>query len=108
MEFFRKNPQAVDGLRGPIFEDKTVDFILDQAQLEERTVTPEDLSADPEAPVPASQTAASETAPAETPLAEAPVVEAAATEMAVVEALAEEAPEAETSLAASDRASPTE
>ena len=31
MEFFRKNPQAADGLRGPIFEDKVVDFILDLA-----------------------------------------------------------------------------
>ena len=25
MEFFRKNPQAADSLRGPIFEDKVVD-----------------------------------------------------------------------------------
>ncbi len=108
MEFFRKNPQAVDGLRGPIFEDKTVDFILDQAQVEERTVTPEELSADPEASVPASQTTASETAPADTALAEAPAVEAAGTEVFAVEAPAGEVPEAEASLALSDKASPTE
>ena len=49
MEFFRKNPQAADGLRGPIFEDKTVDFILESATVEDKVVTPEELSADPEA-----------------------------------------------------------
>ncbi len=49
MEFFRKNPQAVDGLRGPIYEDKTVDFIVESAQVETKVVTPEELSADPEA-----------------------------------------------------------
>ncbi len=52
MEFFRKNPQAAENLRGPIFEDKVVDFILELAKVEERTVTPEELSADP-APAPA-------------------------------------------------------
>ena len=50
MEFFRKNPQAADGLRGPIFEDKVVDYILDQATVEEKVVTPEDLAAEPEMP----------------------------------------------------------
>ena len=49
MEFFRKNPQATDSLRGPIFEDKTVDFILESATVETKVVTPEELSADPEA-----------------------------------------------------------
>jgi len=50
MEFFRKNPQAADSLRGPLFEDKVVDFILDQAGIEDRSVTPEELAAEP-APV---------------------------------------------------------
>ena len=49
MEFFRKNPQATDALRGPIFEDKVVDFILDLAKVEDRTVTPEELAAEPDA-----------------------------------------------------------
>ena len=48
MEFFRKNPQAADSLRGPIFEDKVVDFILDLAKVEDKTVTPEELAAEPE------------------------------------------------------------
>jgi trigger factor len=50
MEFFRKNPQATETLRGPIFEDKAVDYILELAQVEDREVSPEELSADPEAP----------------------------------------------------------
>ena len=48
MEFFRKNPQATDTLRGPIFEDKVVDYILDLAKVEDKTVTPEELAAEPE------------------------------------------------------------
>ena len=50
MEFFRKNPEAAESLRGPIYEEKVVDFILDQATVVERTVTPEELAAEPEAP----------------------------------------------------------
>ena len=48
MEFFRKNPQAADSLRGPIYEDKVIDFILELAQVEDKVVTPEELSAEPE------------------------------------------------------------
>ncbi len=47
MEFFRKNPQAADSLRGPIFEDKVVDFILELAKVEDKTVGPEELAAEP-------------------------------------------------------------
>ena len=48
MEFFRKTPEAAERLRGPIFEDKVVDYILDQAQVAERVVTAEELAAEPE------------------------------------------------------------
>ena len=48
MEFFRKNPEAAESLRGPIFEDKVVDYILDQATVDERVVTPEELVAEPD------------------------------------------------------------
>jgi trigger factor len=47
MEYFRKTPQAAENLRGPIFEEKVVDYILDQAHVEERTVTAEELAAEP-------------------------------------------------------------
>ena len=48
MEFFRKNPQAADGLRGPIYEDKVIDFILELAKVEEKVVSPDELSAEPD------------------------------------------------------------
>jgi trigger factor len=48
LEFFKKNPQAMDRFRGPIFEDKVVDYLLKEVQLEEVSVTPEELAADPE------------------------------------------------------------
>ncbi len=50
MEFFRKNPQAAETLRGPIFEDKVVDYVLELAQVEDRDVAPDELSADPPSP----------------------------------------------------------
>ena len=48
LEFFKKNPQALDRFRGPIFEDKVVDYLLETVKLEEVSVTPEQLAADPE------------------------------------------------------------
>ncbi len=50
LEFFRKNPQAGAALRAPIFEEKVVDFVLELAKVTERTVTPEELSKEPELP----------------------------------------------------------
>lgn len=44
LEFFRKNPQAQDGLRGPIFEEKAVDFVLELAKVEDRSVTAAELT----------------------------------------------------------------
>jgi trigger factor len=46
-EFFRQNPSATDTLRGPLFEEKVIDFILELAKVEEKTVTLEELSKDP-------------------------------------------------------------
>jgi trigger factor len=47
MEFFQKNPQATESLRGPIFEEKVVDYIVELATVEDRTVPAEELNADP-------------------------------------------------------------
>jgi trigger factor len=44
VEFFRKNQAALEQLRGPIFEDKVVDYILSVAQVEEKLVSPEELN----------------------------------------------------------------
>jgi trigger factor len=45
LDFYRNNPQAVDSLRAPIFEDKVVDFILGKAKVTERAVPPAELTA---------------------------------------------------------------
>ncbi|GBQ63088.1 trigger factor [Komagataeibacter swingsii] len=50
-EYFSKNPQAVDGLRGPIFENKVIDYIVELAKVEDKDVTPEELAEMPEADV---------------------------------------------------------
>jgi len=44
IEFFRKNPEAMENLRAPIFEDKVVDFILELSKVAERQVKPQELS----------------------------------------------------------------
>jgi trigger factor len=49
MEFFRKNPQAAETLRGPIFEEKVVDFVIELAKVEDKSVTPEELASEIEA-----------------------------------------------------------
>lgn len=43
LEFFSKNVEAKEQLRAPIFEEKTVDFILELAKVSEKSVTPEEL-----------------------------------------------------------------
>ena len=42
-EYFEKTPGALAELRAPIFEDKVVDFVLEQAKPVERKVTKEEL-----------------------------------------------------------------
>jgi trigger factor len=48
LEFFRSNPQAIEQLRAPLYEDKVVDFILQMATVEDQTVTVEELMRDPD------------------------------------------------------------
>ena len=45
LDFYRNNPQALDSLRAPIYEDKVVDFILGKANVTERSVPPAELTA---------------------------------------------------------------
>lgn len=47
-DFFRKNPQAVESLRAPIYEDKVVDFILGSVKVNEVTVSVDELMRDPD------------------------------------------------------------
>jgi trigger factor len=46
IDYYRKNPDAVNNLRAPIFEDKVVDFIVELAKPDERKVTPQELMTD--------------------------------------------------------------
>ncbi len=43
MEFFQKNPGAIETLRSPIFEDKVVDFVLELAKVSEVAATPDEV-----------------------------------------------------------------
>lgn len=47
-DMFRKNPQAVAGIRAPLFEDKVIDFILELADVSDKAVSREELLADDE------------------------------------------------------------
>jgi trigger factor len=44
MEFFRKYPQLTNTVRGPLLEDKVVDFVLELANITDTLVTPEELA----------------------------------------------------------------
>ncbi len=48
-EFYRNNPDALAGLRAPIFEDKVIDYILELAKITDKTVTREELYKEDEA-----------------------------------------------------------
>ena len=43
LEYFQKNPQAMQQISGPIFEDKVVDFILEMARVTEVKIDAETL-----------------------------------------------------------------
>ncbi len=44
LEFYQNNPQAMQNLRAPIFEDKVIDFIVEMAKVEEKAVSIEELT----------------------------------------------------------------
>jgi trigger factor len=48
LDLFRKNEQAVERLRTPLFEGKAIDFVLELVQITERPVSIEELRRDPE------------------------------------------------------------
>jgi trigger factor len=46
IEYYRAQPEAMAQLRAPLFEDKVVDFILEMANVTEKSVTPDELMKD--------------------------------------------------------------
>ena len=49
LEFFRKYPQLTNSVRGPLLEDKVVDFVLELATVTDTIVTPEELAKEDDA-----------------------------------------------------------
>jgi len=45
-DHFQKNPNALEGLRAPLFEDKVVDLIFEKADITEKEVSVEELLKD--------------------------------------------------------------
>jgi trigger factor len=50
-DFYRKNPQALASVRAPIFEEKVVDFLIELANVTDKTISREELFKDDEEPV---------------------------------------------------------
>lgn len=48
VEFYRKHPEALDELRGPILEDKAVDYVFSQVTLKDKPTTIEQLEKEDE------------------------------------------------------------
>ncbi len=48
LEHFSKNPEALQSLRAPLYEEKVVDFILEMANITDKTVPVEELMKDPD------------------------------------------------------------
>jgi trigger factor len=47
-EFYQKNPDALQQIRAPLFEDKVIDFILEKTEVTEKEVDRETLFSDPD------------------------------------------------------------
>lgn len=46
LNYFREHPDAIAGLRAPIYEDKVIDFIMSKAEITDEAVSKEDLMKD--------------------------------------------------------------
>ena len=49
MKYFRENPEAMNQLRAPILEEKTIDYLVELAAVTERSISPDDLKSELEA-----------------------------------------------------------
>lgn len=65
MEFFTKYPAMTDQMRAQLLEEKVVDYVLELAQVTDRTVSLEELQQEPPPPVPSAQAAQGEAPQAE-------------------------------------------
>lgn len=79
LKHYRENPQALDELRAPLFEEKVVDLIIGEATVTDKAVSIEELMNAPEEQAPAPKTtAAKKKAPANKTVAKKPAAKKAA------------------------------
>ena len=78
LEYFQKNPQAMQQLAGPIFEDKTIDFILEMAKVTEVTIDADTLYKQPEDEAASAKKAATKKSVVKKAAAKKPVAKKAA------------------------------
>lgn len=43
-EYYQQNPEAIEAVKAPIYEEKVVDFILEKSSIEERQVSLDELN----------------------------------------------------------------
>ncbi|MFO1210065.1 MAG: trigger factor [Amaricoccus sp.] len=67
LEFVQKNPQALQQIRAPLFEEKVVDFILELAQVTDKPVSKDELQKAIEALDEEASAAPAEALPSEAP-----------------------------------------
>ena len=48
VDYYSKNPEAMQGLHAPLMEDKVVEFILEMAKVKDKTVSIDELTKEPE------------------------------------------------------------
>jgi trigger factor len=51
-QFYQQNPQALAEVRAPLYEEKVVDFVVELATVEEKTVSKDELFKEPDADLP--------------------------------------------------------
>ncbi len=48
LQFYQQNPQAIQQIRAPLFEEKVVDYIIERSEVTDKTVTKDQLMEEPE------------------------------------------------------------
>ena len=76
-KYYQENPEAMQQLSGPVFEDKVTDFIMELAKTTDKVVSVEELMADDEEDAKPKKAAAKKKAPAKKAAAKKPAAKKA-------------------------------
>ena len=88
LEYFQKNPQAMQQIAGPIFEDKVIDFILEMAKVTDVTIDTDTLYDVSEEAAPAKKTSSKKTPAKKTSSKKTPAKKSASKKSAAKKAAA--------------------